>query len=449
MNKKRVRVLNKIDSPTFSGPIVYWMSREIRFYDNWALVYAHRLSQKFDQPLKIVFSLRSDLDKHFGTRRMLDFMIVGLKEVESDARNLGIGFDFLISSPEKALPKYLSQEKASALITDFSPLSTPKRWKQSLIKELLIPIYEVDAHNIIPCWELSDKQEFAAYTIRPKVHKKLDEFLDEYPVLDRVKNKSESPRIDWKKIRNQVSVRESISSSKLKPGIKQANKVLDTFLESKLETYVSDRNNPAVDGLSNLSPYLHFGNISAQRVALEVSKWQGDKESKESFLEELIVRRELAENYCCYNPEYKSFSGFPDWAKKTLNQHRNDSREYQYSLEGFEQAKTHDSAWNAAQMEMVRTGKMHGYMRMYWAKKILEWARSPEEAQEIAIYLNDLYQLDGRDPNGYTGIAWSIGGVHDRAWFERPVYGKIRYMNYNGLKRKFDIDGYVEKNMSG
>ena len=196
--------------------------------------------------------------------------------------------------------------------------------------------------------------------------------------------------------------------------------------------------------LSNLSPYLHFGQISAQRVALIVNGL-GNHPSAESFLEELIVRRELSDNFCYYNSDYDSFKGFPEWAKKTLNDHKKDEREFVYTLKKFEEAKTHEDLWNAAQMQLVNTGKLHGYMRMYWAKKILEWSKSPEEALKIAIYLNDKYELDGRDPNGYTGCAWAIGGVHDRAWAERPVYGKIRYMNRNGAKRKFDIEKYISK----
>ena len=157
------------------------------------------------------------------------------------------------------------------------------------------------------------------------------------------------------------------------------------------------------------------------------------------------MRRELSDNYCYYNTKYDSFDGFPDWAKKTLNEHGKDKREYVYSIEEFEKANTHEDLWNAAQQQLVKTGKLHGYMRMYWAKKILEWSESPEEALRISIYLNDKYELDGRDPNGYVGCAWSIGGVHDRAWTERSVYGKIRYMNYNGCKRKFDVESYIKK----
>ena len=161
-------------------------------------------------------------------------------------------------------------------------------------------------------------------------------------------------------------------------------------------------------------------------------------------MEQCIIRRELSDNFCYYNKQYDNFNGFPQWAKKSLNDHRNDPREYIYSYDEYENCATHDNLWNAAQMEMKIKGKMHGYMRMYWAKKILEWSDEPESALQIAIDLNDKYSLDGRDPNGYTGIAWSIGGVHDRPWFERPVFGKVRYMNFNGCKRKFDVDSYID-----
>ncbi len=231
----------------------------------------------------------------------------------------------------------------------------------------------------------------------------------------------------------------------IQPGEKSARRALRQFIREKLPRYDEMRNDPTKDGQSNLSPYLHFGQISAQRVALEVSKTRGHKESRDAFLEELIVRRELSDNFCFYNADYDNFEGFPDWAKKTLNDHRRVRREYIYSLEDFENATTHDELWNAAQVEMARTGKMHGYMRMYWGKKILEWTKSPEEALEIAIYLNDRYELDGREANGYTGIAWCIGGVHDRAWPQRAIFGKVRYMSYNGCKSKFNVSAYIEK----
>ncbi len=229
------------------------------------------------------------------------------------------------------------------------------------------------------------------------------------------------------------------------PGEIAAKTLLQEFISNKLKKYNELRNDPANNFQSDLSPYLHFGQISAERIALEVKNSTLVEELKEAFLEELIVRRELADNYCFYISNYDNFNGFHPWAHETLNQHRADARPYIYNLEQFELAKTHDKYWNAVQNEMVIYGKMHGYMRMYWAKKILEWTKSPEEAQDFAIYLNDKYELDGRDPNGYTGIAWSIGGVHDRAWTEKDVFGKIRFMNEGGLKRKFEIDKYANK----
>jgi len=219
-------------------------------------------------------------------------------------------------------------------------------------------------------------------------------------------------------------------------------KQLGNFLEHKLDGYERDRNDPNKDGQSGFSPYLHFGQISAQRIALEVLKSMKDAGA---FLEELIVRKELSDNFCNYNQHYDDMQGFPAWAKTSLSEHEKDRREYLYTLQELERARTHDDLWNAAQQEMLQTGKMHGYMRMYWAKKILEWTESPAAAQAAAIHQNDRYELDGRDPSGYTGIAWSLGGVHDRAWKERAIFGKVRYMNYNGAKSKFDVKAYISK----
>lgn len=304
----------------------------------------------------------------------------------------------------------------------------------------------MDAHNIVPCWIASPKQEYGAYTIRPKLNRHLPVFLEDFPRLQ----KHPYPwapwpeHIDWAEVnRNLLVDKKIIEVNWAEPGEKAAQSSITRFIEEGLSMYNNDRNDPNRAGQSGISPYLHFGHISAQRVALEVLKKKSAQESRDAFLEELIVRRELSDNFCFYNDHYDSFECFPDWAKKTLNEHMKDKRPYLYGLEEFEKAQTHDDLWNAAQMEMVKRGKMHGYMRMYWAKKILEWTQSPMEAMKIAILLNDRYELDGRDPNGYAGIAWSVGGVHDRAWNERNVFGKIRYMSYNGCRSKFDVDAYI------
>jgi deoxyribodipyrimidine photo-lyase len=446
MNEKRIRLLQ--NGSENSGPVIYWMSRDQRVHDNWALLFAQQVALQRGKELIVLFSIVPEYLE--ATLRQYEFMLKGLMDVEKELKRYHIPFFILQGNPPTVIPKFIKERYASNLVADFDPLKIKRKWKNETAKKIDIPFYEVDAHNIVPCFYVSPKQEFGAYTIRPKIHKNLPEFLDEFPKLKKMKSSKSFSlnKIDWENVYSSLRVDESVKPVDwIKPGDKAAHKTLKDFIENKLDKYSELRNDPNADALSNLSPYLHFGQISAQRVALIV-KGLGNHPYSESFLEELIVRRELSDNFCYYNTNYDSFKGFPDWAKKTLNDHKKDDREYVYSLKQFEKAKTHEDLWNAAQIQLVNTGKLHGYMRMYWAKKILEWSKSPEDALKIAIYLNDKYEIDGRDPNGYTGCAWAIGGVHDRAWTERPVYGKIRYMNRNGAKRKFDIEKYILKNSS-
>lgn len=446
MNFKRVRLLQPGDLK--KGPVVYWMSRDQRTRDNWALLFAQKQAVTQQVPLVVVFCL---VPQFLGaTWRQYAFMLRGLAEVEQDLRTHHIPFRLLRGAPEVELPKFLKQAGAGSLVTDFDPLRLKRQWKAAVAKQLDLPFYEVDAHNIVPCWLASNKLEYGAYTLRPKLRRALPEFLEDFPSLQTQPGSwSElfSPT-DWPGVLAGLPVDRGVPEvAWLKPGEKAAWERLQEFLEHGLPHYANWRNDPLRQGQSHLSPYLHFGQLSAQRVALEVEAALAGTKAKEAFLEELVVRRELADNFCYYNPRYDTFAGFPAWAQKTLNEHRHDPREYLYTLAEFEQARTHDDLWNAAQLEMVRTGKMHGYLRMYWAKKILEWTASPEEALEIAIYLNDRYELDGRDPNGYTGIAWSLGGVHDRAFPERAVFGKIRYMSYKGCQAKFDVAAYIKRHL--
>lgn len=257
------------------------------------------------------------------------------------------------------------------MITDFDPLHIKIKWKEEVARRIDIPIYELDAHNIIPCWIASPKQEYGAYTIRPKINRLLPEFLDDFPKLKQQKIKlNEIPENNWDEISSSLKLDLSVPEVDwIIPGEKAAQNALESFLRRKLENYPEDRNDTNLDGQSNLSPYIHFGHISSQRIALEVNKFIVSQEAKATFLEELIVRKELSDNFCFYNDNYDSFDGFPDWAKKTLDEHRNDNREYIYSLEQLKLSQTHDDLWNAAQKEMVKKGKMQGYMRMYWAKK--------------------------------------------------------------------------------
>lgn len=444
MNKNRLNIIK--NSIYQSGPIVYWMSRDQRIEDNWAIIFGLGLAKERNQPLVIVFNLvKSFLD---ATYRQFHFMINGLKEVQLKAKEYNIPFKLLLGDPLDNIPKFLHEIKAGALITDFDPLKIKRYWKQRISQKIDIPIYEVDAHNIVPILLASNKLEFAAYTYRPKIKKILPYFLEEYPEIDNQKHQFQYEDFLPDELLNIIEVDRKVREIKeIKPGVSNAKLELKNFIGNRLEKYNELRNNPNYNYQSNLSPYLHFGQISAQRVALEIKKLNIEDANTESFLEELIVRRELSDNYCYFCPNYDNNNGFHEWATKSLQEHSKDEREHTYTLEQFEKAQTHEDLWNAAQMEMVRKGKMHGYMRMYWAKKILEWTTSPDEAQQIAIYLNDKYSIDGRDPNGYTGIAWSIGGVHDRPWADRPIFGKIRFMNREGAKRKFDIEQYINNNL--
>ena len=439
VNSKRVRVLKK--GKIENSSVVYWMSRDQRVADNWALLYAYEQATNLDQKLITVFTLSPSFIG--ANMRHYDFMLKGLDIVNSHLAQKGIEFVILKGDPHTELANFINSNNVGLLVSDFDPLRVKREWKVNLNALIHIPHHEVDAHNIIPCWLASDKQEFAAYTIRPKIKRLLPEFLTDFPIISNTPIPYSSIGIEgilkWLNPNKNVRPINSI-----KAGEAEATNVLLEFINNRLDGYSYRRNDPNLDGQSNLSPYLHFGQISAQRVVVEVMKSGATEIDKTAFLEELIVRRELSDNYCFYNHSYDSTEGFHPWSKETHRAHRSDKREFIYTLDELENSKTHDKLWNAAQFEMVKTAKMHGFMRMYWAKKIFEWTSSAEDAMRFAIYLNDKYSIDGRDPNGYTGIAWSIGGIHDRAWSEREVFGKIRYMNYNGCKRKFDVNKYIK-----
>lgn len=439
---QRVRLLKEGNDT--GGPVVYWMTREQRVADNWALLQAQNFAMKHKRPLVVVFCLVPDYPganiRHYG------FMLKGLQEVEHNLQKLEIPFILLPGNPPETLARYLKKIKGAFLVTDFDPLRIKRFWQNDVAASMEGSFYVVDGHNLVPCWHASPKQEYGAYTLRPKLKKLLPGFLCDFPAIvshSVGSKKISAAPVDWQKMYRYVRDHSVQEVDWLMPGETAARVSAERFVKEGLQKYIQNRNDPNLDGQSNISPYLHFGHVAPQRVALLVNGSKIYAATKEAFLEELIIRRELADNFCYYNENYDRFEGFPNWARKTLNEHRADKREYQYSRETFEQGKTHDELWNAAQHQMVEWGKMHGYLRMYWAKKILEWSASPEQALKTAVYLNDRYELDGRDPNGYTGIAWSLGGVHDRAWKERTVLGKVRYMSYAGCVRKFDVKQYV------
>ena len=469
VNSKRKRQINNAEY--IGGTVVYQMCRDIRAYDNDALLFAQELAKKHDGQL-IVNYVIWNYEWEGATRRFYDWVLPSLEEVEAVLRAhnipLVITFEnerFFTKKTFEPIPSHIG-----AVVIDELPLHFMKKWKEQFLEHHAdIPLYEVDAHNCIPVWGLSDKQEFAAHTIRRKVHAKLPGFLEEFRKLeDHPENgdllKNLAP-IDWKDVNAKIKCNEEVTGTgSFIPGEKHAKKMLTHFLDSKLATYDTTRNEINSDGQSNLSPYIAHGNISRRRIILDLLKKtrtkiedafddvkngsNGTMGSVAAFIEECVVRAEISENFCFYNPHYDSYEGFPVWAKETLRKALTDTREYEYTYKQFEKGETYDELWNAAQMQMVTTGKMHGYMRMYWAKKILEWSATPQEAIRIAVKLNDTYELDGLDPNGYVGCAWSIGGVHDRPWFGRPIFGAIRYMAESGVKKRGKINVYIEKWLS-
>ncbi|RCK78980.1 MAG: Deoxyribodipyrimidine photolyase, type II [Candidatus Ozemobacter sibiricus] len=427
------------------GAVVYWMSRDQRVDDNWALLHASALARARRAPLQVVFTL----DPAFpdATRRAWDFLLRGLIEVEADLRARGIPFHLLLGAPPQSLALFCRQQRVGCLVTDFSPLRHKRVWQAEAAAATGLAVTEVDAHNIVPAWIASPKQEFAARTLRLKLNRILSDWLEEFPALEPPPSPGPlPPPTDWAAVQAAVAGTRAVPPVEwLRPGPVAARDHLRRFVTGALRTYALTRNDPCLDGTSNLSPYLHFGHLAPQRAALAAGAARVAEESRLAFLEELVVRRELSDNFCLYNPHYDSPAGYPDWAKKTLALHAADRREHLYDEEAFEAARTHDELWNAAQRQMVRTGKMHGYLRMYWAKKLLEWTPSVAEAHRIALALNDRYELDGRDPNGYVGVAWSLGGVHDRPWSQRPIFGTIRYMSFGGCRSKFRVAAFIAR----
>jgi len=444
----RITLLN--NCPVADGKLViYWMSRDQRMRDNHALLSAAQLAVESGKKLRVLFCLH---EKFPGANlRSFDFMLRGLERVALELSELGICFELLRGEPSIEIVRYIREKDCAALFSDFDPLRVKRQWKAAVDREIHIAHYEVDAHNIVPCRVASQKQEYGAYTLRPKINRLLPFYLHDLPELSEqrklLKQAGEAvvkPACFAETLLGEMQLDRSVPALSIPSGEVAALSALQHFIAHKLTGYDKLSNLPDLDHQSDLSPYLHFGQLSAQRLALEVQKADAPATDRDAFLEQLIVRREHSDNFCFYNPAYDQWEGAPKWAQETLQHHAMDEREYLYGLSQFENAETHDPLWNAAQVQLLRSGKIHGYMRMYWAKKILEWTATPQEALRIAILLNDKYAIDGRDPNGYVGCQWAICGVHDRAWTTRPVFGKIRFMNDKGCKRKFDVAKYMQ-----
>lgn len=422
--------------------VLYWMQQAQRTAVNHALEYAIREADARRLPVVVYFGLTARFPG--ANRRHFHFMLEGLNETRHALADRGIRMVVRLEPPGEGVAGLAAG--AALAVVDRGYLRIQRQWREEAARRLGCPLRQVETDAVVPVETASGKEEYSAATLRPKIRALRARFMQ--PLTETAPRLSSlGMDIDGRDIRPIAEIMARLQADSgvaaapaFRGGTAEADRRLNEFLDHRLEDYPNGRHDPNRDCLSGLSPYLHFGQISPLRVALAASRRESP--AAEVFLEELVVRRELALNYVYYNPAYDSCEGLPAWARESLRRHEADPRPAVYGPEELERGRTHDPYWNAAQMEMVATGKMHGYMRMYWGKKILEWVRPAAEAFRIAAFLNDRYELDGRDPNGYAGVAWCFG-KHDRPWGRRPVFGNVRYMNDRGLRRKFDADAYV------
>ena len=432
------------------------MSTSQRIDHNYGLEYSIKLANDNKLPLIVFFGISPSYPD--ANRRHYYFMLEGINELRKNLNDLNIHFVTDIISPDKGVIKLLNN--CSTLIMDYAYTKIHKKWAKSVIDEskiLGVKTYTAESDLVVPISETSEKLEYSARTIRPKILSKYKMYLNDCLIksvektLDNKNNYKSVETHDINEFLLKLNIDQSVRKTKyFKGGESQAKKVLDNFLNNSLDKYF-ESNDPSNDYSSKLSPYIHFGQISTVYIIKKVNDFYEKNKNRinienvDSFIEQILVRRELAFNYIYYSDGYDDFYKMTDaWAYKTMRAHELDEREYIYSLNDFDNSKTHDKYWNAAMLEMKKTGYMHNYMRMYWGKKIIEWTPNYKQAYEIILYLNNKYFIDGRDANSYASVAW-LFGKHDRAWTERKVFGKLRYMNEGGLKRKFNIEKYVER----
>ncbi len=441
------RVLELNDKDVQEGEyVLYWMQSSQRSEYNHALEHAALKANELEKPLLVAFGLMDDYPE--ASLRHYHFMLEGLRDVQKALEKRKIKFVLQCGAPDEVALKLAKD--ATLVVCDRDYLRLQRKWREHLAEKAPCKVVQVETNVVVPVELASGKKEHAARTLRPRLSKHLDRFLIE---LGEVNLKTDSLGL---KVKGEdiSDVDTFLGKLKLEPdpppvklfkgGTKAAKKVLSDFLKDDFADYTNTRNQPQTSFVSHMSKYLHYGQISPVYIALEVKKANASQKNTESYLEELIIRRELPMNFVFYEPDYDRYSALPEWAQKSLAEHQDDARDPGYTREQLEAAETEDPYWNAAMNEMKHTGYMHNYMRMYWGKKILEWSSSPEYAFETTLYLNNKYFLDGRDANSFANVAW-VFGQHDRGWTERGVFGKVRYMSAGGLKRKADPEGYVEK----
>ena len=444
IQRERVKALNGIAPPQKGDYAVYWMQRSQREGWNHALEYCIERANELGVPPVVLFVLTEGYPE--ANLRHYRFMAEGLAETGRRLEARGIPLVVRAGYPPDEVERFCRE--ARICVCDTAYTRVPRQWRAEAAGRLSIPLLEIESDAVVPVSEASPKEEYTAGTLRPKIHRQLPVYLKSLArrsparradpgAFDGLAPASLPQEVERLNIDTSVTPVEGVRG-----GSEEAEARLEQFIAEKLDRYDEESNDPVAGTVSGLSPYLHFGQISPLQIAIQLMA--SSSPGKEAFLEQLVVRRELALNFTYYDPSYDSFAALPQWARTSLGVHADDVRPVLYSPEQLEEGETADPYWNAAQRELLLTGTMHNYMRMYWGKKILEWSPTPEEAFSRALLLNNRYGLDGRDPNSFAGIAWCFG-KHDRAWSERPIFGKVRYMNDRGLRRKFAIDRYVER----
>lgn len=449
----RVRRGNERDFRPGVKYVLYWAQMNRRVDANHALAFAAREANRLGLPLLVYESVTCTYP--YANDRLHTFLLEGVPDTAAALAKLGIGYCFYLRrtrrDPNDVLYRLAAQ--AAAVVTDEYPTFVAREHNASVPAKLDVPYLLVDSCGVIPLARF-EKREYAAYTIRPKIRRMLEGCLKPAPEV-RVEHRWRLPVPAWHTEVTAAAIPDLVAACDIDHSVKPslsfrggshaALRHLDHFLRNNLRRYAKDRNEPAAHATSDLSPYLHFGHISALEVALTARGYAAEhKLIADEYLEELIVRRELAFNYARFVDRPDCLQNLPNWALETLRKHAADRRDPAYGREEFEFARTHDPLWNACQKEMLLRGKIHGYYRMYWGKKIIEWSPTCQDALETMVYLHDKYALDGRDPNTYTNILWCFG-LHDRPWGERPVFGMVRYMSYDGMKRKTNTEAYLRE----
>jgi deoxyribodipyrimidine photo-lyase len=426
--------------------VLYWMQQSQRASFNPALEYAIEMGNRAGLPVLVAFGLMDDYPD--ANLRHYRFLLEGLQNVAATLAARRIRFVVLRGAPTRVAAE-LAQD-AALLVCDRGYLRHQKAWRVEVARDAPCAVVEVEGDVVVPLGVASGRAEAAARTLRPKLHRVWEEYLRpledaavQKPALD-LRIESAVDLSDLEGVLGSLQLDRSVAPvARFHGGTAEARRRLRRFLAAKLDGYARARSEPAAFQCSLLSPYLHFGQISPVEVALAVRAARKAADAdRGTYLEELIVRRELAANFVEFEPRYDDYTCLPAWARATLDAHSTDERLHVYTRDQLESARTHDRYWNAAMREMRDTGFMHNYMRMYWAKKVLEWSADPQSAFWTVLHLNNKYFLDGRDPNSYANVAW-VFGMHDRPWPERPVFGKVRYMNAQGLERKFDMAAYL------